>query len=560
MQHHRALRRARPFLNLGIILAQPGQLRPDTSNTYGLDALVSNVNTYAVDLANLTQSGTNITLTGAQAIAGVVRLIGTAANNFTVTLPPTARLIDALGPTIAKDGSFAVEISIQNEDPTFTATLVVGDASTTINGTATVEPGTRRIWLLTVGSTYNYTVCSIQNIGTFSTSGGIPGTGTVTSVAQTVPVEFSVSGSPITGAGTLAITKVNENANTVWAGPTSGAPAQPTFRALAAADVDPLLTQTFATVHAETSLANSRTLTAGAGITITDGGPQGPVTITSTAVPSLPQTFATIATEATLANSRKLTAGTGITLTDGGPLGNLTIASTASGGGTLQSQVFNASGTFTPGSGVTGVWLDLYAGGGAGAGGVTAHQGGGGGTGEFCEGFLVPVSGAQTITVGAGGAAGSAGNVGSNGGNTSFGPWTVLGGNAAPDATTSTSAGGNGGGIRGGLGGVGSVGTAQGVPGTSETPSFYGGSGGGVGQSAGGGSGGHATGGAGGGAGGGGGGGSTPLGGGGAGGAANNPGNAGTANTGGGGGGGGNGSSTVGGAGGSGKVVVYWIG
>jgi hypothetical protein len=61
--------------------------------------------------------------------------------------------------------------------------------------------------------------------------------GTVTSVALTAPAEFSVSGSPVTGAGTLAITKANESANTVWAGPTSGSAAAPAFRALVAADI-----------------------------------------------------------------------------------------------------------------------------------------------------------------------------------------------------------------------------------------------------------------------------------------------------------------------------------
>lgn len=63
------------------------------------------------------------------------------------------------------------------------------------------------------------------------------GTGTVTSVGLTVPTEFSVSGSPVTGSGTLAVTKANESANTVWAGPTSGGAAAPTFRALVAADI-----------------------------------------------------------------------------------------------------------------------------------------------------------------------------------------------------------------------------------------------------------------------------------------------------------------------------------
>lgn len=73
--------------------------------------------------------------------------------------------------------------------------------------------------------------------------------GTVTSVAATVPAEFSVSGSPITGSGTLAITKANESANTVWAGPTTGAAAQPTFRSLVTADM-PAGTGTVTSVNA----------------------------------------------------------------------------------------------------------------------------------------------------------------------------------------------------------------------------------------------------------------------------------------------------------------------
>lgn len=63
------------------------------------------------------------------------------------------------------------------------------------------------------------------------------GSGTVTSVAASVPAEFSIAGSPVTTIGTLAITKANQAANLVWAGPASGAAAQPAFRALVAADI-----------------------------------------------------------------------------------------------------------------------------------------------------------------------------------------------------------------------------------------------------------------------------------------------------------------------------------
>lgn len=64
-----------------------------------------------------------------------------------------------------------------------------------------------------------------------------PGGGSVTSVALTMPAEFTVAGSPIVAAGTLAVTKANENANRGFMGPASGGAAAPTFRALVTADL-----------------------------------------------------------------------------------------------------------------------------------------------------------------------------------------------------------------------------------------------------------------------------------------------------------------------------------
>jgi len=63
------------------------------------------------------------------------------------------------------------------------------------------------------------------------------GTGTVTSVGLSLPSIITVSGSPVTGAGTLTGTLATQTANTIWAGPTTGAAAAPTFRALVAADM-----------------------------------------------------------------------------------------------------------------------------------------------------------------------------------------------------------------------------------------------------------------------------------------------------------------------------------
>jgi len=64
-----------------------------------------------------------------------------------------------------------------------------------------------------------------------------PMLGTVTSVSLSAPAIFTVGGSPVTGSGTLALTLATQAANTALLGPTSGAAAAPTFRALVAADL-----------------------------------------------------------------------------------------------------------------------------------------------------------------------------------------------------------------------------------------------------------------------------------------------------------------------------------
>jgi len=67
------------------------------------------------------------------------------------------------------------------------------------------------------------------------------GTSGVTSVGLTAPSSIlAVTGSPVTTAGVLALALVAQAANLVWAGPTSGAPADPAFRALVAADIPDL--------------------------------------------------------------------------------------------------------------------------------------------------------------------------------------------------------------------------------------------------------------------------------------------------------------------------------
>ncbi len=90
---------------------------------------------------------------------------------------------------------------------------------------------------------------------------------------------------------------------------------------------------TYVTLSTDATLTAERVLTAGAGISITDGGAGGPVTIAATGggAPTNAQ-YVTLATDAGLSAERVLTAGAGITITDGGANNPVTVAATAKGG------------------------------------------------------------------------------------------------------------------------------------------------------------------------------------------------------------------------------------
>lgn len=68
------------------------------------------------------------------------------------------------------------------------------------------------------------------------------GAGTVTSVGLSMPGVFSVANSPVVAADTLTVTLATQTANTIWAGPTTGAAAAPTFRAVVDADIPDTIT------------------------------------------------------------------------------------------------------------------------------------------------------------------------------------------------------------------------------------------------------------------------------------------------------------------------------
>lgn len=115
-----------------------------------------------------------------------------------------------------------------------------------------------------------------------STWAAVSGSGTVTSVGLSLPAIFSVSGSPVTTSGTLTGTLATQTANQVWAGPTTGSPAAPAFRALVADDIPALDAAKITTgtlVHERGGLEAD--VSAYSGLVKITGGTTSAVTITA---------------------------------------------------------------------------------------------------------------------------------------------------------------------------------------------------------------------------------------------------------------------------------------
>lgn len=112
---------------------------------------------------------------------------------------------------------------------------------------------------------------------------------------------------------------------------------------------------TYVTLSTNGTLTDERVLTAGSGISITDGGAGGNVTIASTvsAAPTNAQ-YVTLALDATLTNERVLTAGTNITIVDGGANNPVTLSSpTGATGTTVEGDTITAGHVTAIGTGLT---------------------------------------------------------------------------------------------------------------------------------------------------------------------------------------------------------------
>lgn len=128
-------------------------------------------------------------------------------------------------------------------DPT-TGQVLIYNGTDWVNG----DPSVENLSDVSITSVSNGQVLAWDSTSSMWTNqnagGGSSGSGTVTSVAVTMPDDFTVTGSPVTTTGTIAVTYEDVDANYVLAGPSSGDATTPTFRALTSADV-PAASPTF---------------------------------------------------------------------------------------------------------------------------------------------------------------------------------------------------------------------------------------------------------------------------------------------------------------------------
>ncbi len=270
------------------------------------------------------------------------------------------------------------------------------------------------------------------------------GAGTVTSVGMTVPTALfatsPVSGSPVTGSGTLAPTLATQTAGTFFAGPATGSATTPTFRALQTPTVQKFTsgsgnyTTPAGVLYIRVKLVGAGGGGGGSSTTVANNGGTGGTGGT---------TYFRVGASPDLLVGAGGVGGAGVTQSQGGAGGTASLGSGpigsaivgGQGGGNSQGIAgafpWGGMGAGTPFSGGGAGGAAALAGqdahantgtGGGGAGNPTAgNTGAGGGAGGYVDAIIVPTASqvfAYSIgTAGTAGAVGTSGFVGGAGGS-----------------------------------------------------------------------------------------------------------------------------------------------
>ena len=132
---------------------------------------------------------------------------------------------------LGNSASLTGELILRNATNSNTTTIKAGAAGANLVFTWPTDDGTNGQALTTDGN-------GVLSWTTITGGGG----GTVTSVALSLPSIFTVSGSPVTSSGTLTGTLATQVKNSIFAGPSTGVDATPTFRSLVDDDIPNVLT------------------------------------------------------------------------------------------------------------------------------------------------------------------------------------------------------------------------------------------------------------------------------------------------------------------------------
>ena len=144
------------------------------------------------------------------------------------------------------------------------------------------------------------------------------GGGGVSSVGLSLPPQFTVTGSPVTSSGTLTAAWANQPQNAVLAGPATGGPGAPSFRALTASDLPASAVQTSRQISAGTGLAGGGDLSADRTLSLTGQ---------ALALHSLSTNGMIARTGSGSVAARSIVAGAGISVANGdGVAGNPTVS------------------------------------------------------------------------------------------------------------------------------------------------------------------------------------------------------------------------------------------